>query len=151
MKKKIIIITTSLFLSFFASFANGNGIKIPKYVSSVFASDFSQARDTKWETYNGYYKVSFSDQGKTAYAFYTKAGEFMGFGVNIGADSLPVALRTMIDEKYPGYWISDLNQYTVDTTAGFFITLENADHKIKLTAEAGDTWSIFASEKKTDL
>ena len=147
MKKKIIIITTSLFLSVFASFANGDGNKIPKYVSTEFANDFSQARDTKWETYNGYYKVSFSDnQGKAAYAFYTKAGEFMGFAVNMGADSLPEVLRNMINEKYPGYWISDLNQYTIDTTAGFFITLENADHKIRLKAEAGDTWSIFANE-----
>lgn len=151
MKKKILILTTSLIVTFFASFANDNGHQVPKYVATVFANDFSQARDTKWETYNGYYKVSFNDNGKTAYAFYTKGGEFMGFAVHMGADKLPVSLRTMISEQYPGYWIADLYQYTIDTTAGFFITLENADRRIMLKAEAGETWSLFAREKKADL
>jgi hypothetical protein len=151
MKKRILIIATALFFSFFASFANGSGHPVPKYVTTVFADDFSQARDSKWEIYNGYYKVSFNDQGKTAYAFYTRGGEFMGFAVHMSADKLPVALRTIIAEQYSGYWISDLYQYTIDTTAGFFITLENADHRITLKAEAGETWSLFAREKKSEL
>lgn len=151
MKKKILIFTSSLMLIFFASFANSNGRPVPKYVTSSFADDFSQARDSKWETYNGYYKVSFNDMGKTAYAFYTRAGEFMGFAVHLAADKLPVTLRSVIAEQYPGYWIADLYQFTIDSTAGFFITLENAEGKIMLKAEAGETWSLFAQEKKADL
>src|SRR5258706_5938594 len=129
MKKKMLIFTTSLIFTFFASFASGNEHQIPKYVTNIFASDFSQARDTRWEIYDGYYKVSFNEMGKTAYAFYTGGGEFMGSAVHLGADKLPVTLRTVISEQYPGYWIADLYQFTIDTTAGFYITLENADRK----------------------
>lgn len=151
MKKKILILTTSLVLMLSASFANSGAHPIPKYVSTVFANDFSRARDIQWESYNGYYKVSFEDMGKTAYAYYTRAGEFMGFAVHMSADKLPVALRTMINQQYPGYWITDLYQFTIDTTAGFFVTLENADHQITLKAEAGDTWSLYSQVKKANL
>ncbi|HEY4968172.1 MAG TPA: hypothetical protein VII28_17320 [Puia sp.] len=151
MKKKILILTTSLVLILSASYARSSANPVPKYLSTAFANDFSRARDIQWESYNGYYKVSFEDMGKAAYAYYTKAGEFMGFAVHLSADKLPVALRTMINEQYPGYWITELYQFTIDTTAGFFVTLENADRKIMLKAEAGETWSLFAQEKKADL
>ncbi len=151
MKKKILILTSSLVLMLSASFANSGARPVPKYVSTVFASDFSRASDIKWESYNGYYKASFEDMGKMTYAFYTADAEFMGIATHLNADKLPAALRSMLGEQYEGYWIADLYQYTIDTTAGFYITLENADHRIMLKAEAGETWSLFAQEKKADF
>jgi hypothetical protein len=149
MKKKILILTTSLVLTLFASYAKSNDGKIPKYMSSVFASDFSQAKNINWETYNGFYKASFMDMGITLYAFYTPDAEFMGLATNLPANKLPVALQTIVKEKYEGYWITDLFQYTVNSTPGFFITIENADRKIMLKAEAGENWSLYSEVKKS--
>ena len=145
----MLILTTSLVLTLFASYAKSNDGKIPKYMSSVFASDFSQAQNINWETYNGFYKASFMDMGITLYAFYTPDAEFMGLATNLPADKLPVALQTIVKEKYEGYWITDLFQYTINSTPGFFITIENADRKIMLKAEAGENWSLYSEVKKS--
>jgi hypothetical protein len=151
MKKKILILTTSLLLMLSASFAKSIARPIPKYVSTVFANDFSRARDIKWESYNGYYKASFDDMGKTAYVFYTADAEFMGIATHLSADKLPLALRSTLSETYKGYWITDLYQITINTTPGFLITIENADRKIMLKAEAGEFWSLYSEVKKADL
>ncbi len=151
MKKKILILTTSLVLMLSASYAKSTSRPIPKYVSTVFANDFSAARDIRWESYNGYYKASFDDMGKTVYAFYTADADFMGIATHLSADKLPVALRSMLSEKYEDYWITDLYQITISTTPGFLITIENADRKIMLKAEAGECWSLYSEVKKADL
>lgn len=148
MKKKILILSTSLVLMLSASYAKSSGLQIPKYVTTVFTSDFSNARDINWETYNGYYKASFTEMGKTTYAFYTADAEFMGIAAHLSADKLPVALRSFLSEKYAGYWITDLYQFTINTTPGFLITIENADRKIMLKAEAGECWSLYTEVKK---
>jgi hypothetical protein len=151
MKKKILILTVSLILMLSASYAKSSALPVPKYLTTVFANDFSHARDIKWESYNGYYKASFDDMGKTAYAFYTADAEFMGIATHLSADRLPVALRSMLNETYKGYWITDLYQFTISTIPGFLITIENADRKIMLKAEAGECWSVYSEVKKADL
>lgn len=148
MKKKILILTTSLILTLFASYAKSNDGKIPQNVSSVFATDFSNARNINWEMYKGFYKASFMDMGMTLYAFYTPDAEFMGIAVNLPADKLPVYLQTKLKEKYSGYWITELFQFTINTTPGYLITIENADRKVMLKAEANNSWSYYAEVKK---
>jgi hypothetical protein len=148
MKKKILILTTSLVLTLFASYAKSNEDKIPENVSSVFASDFSQARDINWELYKGYYKASFLQMERTLYAFYTADAEFMGLASNLPTEGLPVYLQSDIKKKYEGYWITDLFQFTIGTTPGYFITIENADRKIMLKAEGNKSWSYYAEVKK---
>jgi hypothetical protein len=149
MKKKILILTTSLVLTLFASYAKSNDGKIPQNVSSVFASDFSQAKNINWEMYKGFYKASFVDMGMTFYAFYTQDAEFMGIAGNLPADKLPASLKTTLKEKFPGYWITELYQFTINTTPGYLITLENADRKIMLKAEANKSWSYYTEVKKS--
>jgi hypothetical protein len=148
MKKKILILTTALVLTLAASYANGNENKIPDNVSSVFARDFSRARDINWELYKGYYKASFLDMGRTLYAFYNADAEFIGMASNLPADRLPDGLQSDIKKKYEGFWISDLFQVTNGVSPAYFITIENADRKIILKAESNQSWSHYAEVKK---
>jgi hypothetical protein len=148
MKKKILSLIASLILTLSASYARSNDGKIPQNVSSVFSNDFSHARNINWEMYRGCYKASFVDMGMTLYAFYTPDAEFMGIAGNLAADKLPVSLQTTLKEKYPAYWITELYQFTINTTPGYLITIENADRKVMLKAEANKSWSFYAEVKK---
>lgn len=149
MKKKILTLVVSLILIFSVSYAEGNNNPVPAKVSSVFSSDFSLANNVHWEVIDGYYKASFNEHGTTLYAFYTADGEFMGMATYLRSDSLPVDLQSSIKEKYSGYWITDLFHFNIDNTPGYFITLENADHKIMLKADENKTWSFYSEVKKS--
>lgn len=149
MKKKILIVFASLMLLFSASYAEGNNTPVPEKVSFVFASDFSYANNVHWELIDGYYKASFDEHGATLYAFYTADGEFMGVATYLRSDRLPVALQSVLKEKYTGYWITDLFQFNVNNTPGYLITLENADRKILLKAEENRNWSFYSEVKKS--
>jgi hypothetical protein len=149
MKKKILMLVASFILIFSASYAKGNNNPVPVKVSAVFSSDFSYANNVHWEVMDGYYKVSFSEHGTTLYAFYTVDGEFMGLATYLSTDRLPVALQSVIKDKYSGYWITDLFHFNINNTQGYFITLENADRKVMLKAEENRSWSFYAEVKKS--
>ena len=149
MKNKFLILVASLILIFSASYAKGNNNPVPVKVSSMFSSDFSYANNVHWEVMDGYYKASFIEHGKTLYAFYTTDGEFMGLATYISTDRLPATLRSVINEKYSGYWITDLFHSDINNTQGYFITLENADRKFMLKAEENKSWSFYSEVKKS--
>ena len=148
MKKKFLILMASLIFLFSVSFANGNTNYIPSSIRSEFNHDFSYASNVNWESINGYYKVSFEDQGKTRYAFYTADAEFMGIASYILSDNLPVSLQNALKENYNGYWITDLFHVYVNNEPAYFITLQNADQKIMLRGEENRDWSYYSVEKK---
>jgi hypothetical protein len=148
MKKKILTLLASLILIISASYANIADRHIPASVTSAFTANFSYASNVSWELFNNYYKASFVEHGTTLYAFYTPEGEFMGLATYMSPDGLPVSLKSAIKENYPGYWITDLFHYNMDSSSGFFITLENADHKIMLKAEQNKAWNFYSEVKK---
>jgi hypothetical protein len=73
----------------------------------------------------------------------------MGIAGNLPADKLPQPLQNILKEKYSGYWITELYQFTINTTPGYLITIENADRKVMLKAEANKSWSFYAEVKKS--
>ena len=148
MKKKILMWIASLMLTFSATYAKSNNTPVPSYISSIFSSDFNYANSVTWEEINGYYKVNFIEHGISFHAFYTSDGEFMGIGTYLRSDRLPASLLTAVKEKYKGYWISDLFEFKVNNIPGYFITLENADHKVMLKAEEDKTWTFYSEVKK---
>ena len=148
MKKKILTLITALTLIISASYASNTDRHIPASVTSTFTADFSHANNVNWELFNGYYKASFVEHGTTLYAFYTPEGEFMGLATYVLSDELPANLKTAIKENYPGYWIPDLFHYHMDNSSGYFVTLENADHKIMLKAEQDKGWAFYSEVKK---
>ena len=149
MKKKILTLITALTLIISASYAGNTDRHIPASVASTFHSDFTYASNVNWELFNGYYKASFNEHGITLYAFYTSEGDFMGLATYMLSDRLPVSLQSEIKEKYTGYWITDLFHFNINNVPGFFITLENADHKIMLKAEQNKGWSFYSEVKKS--
>jgi len=148
MKKKILILMTALMMVFSVTFAKSSDYKVPQTISAVFAHDFSYASDVNWVVFDGFYKASFTDHGKIVFAFYTANGELMGMATNMLSDGLPADLQKSIKNNYSGYWITELFHFNINSTPGYFVTLENGDQQIKLQAEENQSWSIYAVVKK---
>src|ERR1700743_3099412 len=59
---------------------------------------------------------------------------------NILSTQLPARLLSPIKTKYKTYWITDLYRATADGKVCYFITLENADQKVKLNTSHSANW-----------
>jgi hypothetical protein len=145
MKKKLITITTALFLTITSTFAGKKDGEIPSYVVSEFNQSFYHARNVQWQKIDNYYEVIFNQMGKTMFAFYSEDADFMGLAIYILSDKLPVALKSDLNTKYGNYWISDLFTYSINEKPGYVVTIENADQKIMLKSDNGKTWHLYRS------
>ena len=61
---------------------------------------------------------------------------------NILSTQLPARLLSPIKTKYKTYWITDLYKATADGKTCYYITLENADQKVKLTTSHSANWQV---------
>jgi hypothetical protein len=61
---------------------------------------------------------------------------------NILSTQLPARLLSPIKTRYKTYWITDLYKATADGKICYYITLENADQKVKLTTSHSANWQV---------
>ena len=61
---------------------------------------------------------------------------------NILSTQLPARLLSPIKTRYKTYWITDLYKATADGKVCYYITLENADQKLKLTTSHSANWQV---------
>jgi hypothetical protein len=61
---------------------------------------------------------------------------------NILSNQLPARLLTVIRKTYKDYWITDLYKENANGKVSYYITLENADQKVKLNTTHSITWAI---------
>lgn len=61
---------------------------------------------------------------------------------NILSNQLPARLLTVIKRTYKDYWITDLYRESVNGKVSYYITLENADQKLKLNTTHSFNWAV---------
>jgi len=60
---------------------------------------------------------------------------------NILSTQLPSRLLTPIKKNYSNYWITDLHKQVSNGKVSYYITLEDADQKIRLSASRSTGWT----------
>jgi len=148
MKQKIAMLAAALILTCGASFANGTDNNIPNSIQSDFSKHFARAKNVSWQKENEYYKVSFALHGNELFAFYSGDENFIGIAHNILSEKLPMMLQADLKMNYKDYWITDLEEYSINHQSGYIISLENADQKIILKSDNLNKWSVDKKIKK---
>jgi hypothetical protein len=148
MKKKIAMLMTAFILTLSVSFANGYNSEIPEVITANFNKHFKEAKNVSWEKMDAYYKASFDMNGAKLFVFYSEDADFMGIAHNLLSDKLPMMLQAGIKMNYPGYWITDLFEFSVKHEPGYSVTLENADQKIILKSDNLSSWNIYKKINK---
>ncbi|HEY4831174.1 MAG TPA: hypothetical protein VIH61_01240 [Waddliaceae bacterium] len=67
---------------------------------------------------------------------------------NIPSGELPTALRDEIKDEYKDYWITDLYETVGKKKPSYFITLQNADQIITLSATDSENWVVTGTTIK---
>jgi len=146
MKRTILSLALSLIIGT-ASFAN-NDETINQKAEQSFKKEFAEAKDVRWQKSGDMVKATFSLNEKVLFAYYNEAGDLVAITRNITTDQLPIALLTSFRKNYTGYWVSDLFEMVSGGQSNYYITVENADHKIVLKSDDFATWSTYRKEKK---
>jgi hypothetical protein len=146
MKRTIFTLALSLILGT-ASFAN-NEETINQKASESFKKEFAQAKDVSWQKAGEMVKATFTLNERVLFAYYSESGDLIAITRNITTDQLPISLQTSMRKNYSGYWVSDLFEMVSGGQTNYYITLENADHKVVLKSEDFGSWSTYRKEKK---
>jgi hypothetical protein len=145
-KKTIFMLALSLGIGI-ASFAN-NDETINQKAEQSFKKEFAQAKDVRWQKSGELVKVTFTWNEKVMFAYYSETGELVAITRNITTDQLPITLLTSLKKVYSEYWISDLFEMVSGGLTTYYITVENADHKLVLKSDDLAGWSTYLKEKK---
>jgi hypothetical protein len=86
--------------------------------------------------------ITRAENGTGGHAATTRKSATTSAVRNILSTQLPARLLSPIKTKYKTYWITDLYKATADGKVCYFITLENADQKLKLTTSHSANWQV---------
>jgi len=146
MKRTIFTLALSLILGT-ASFGN-NEETINQKASESVKKEYAQAKDVSWQKAGEMVKATFTLNDRVLFAYYSESGDLIAITRNITTDQLPISLQTSMRKNYSGYWVSDLFEMVSGGQTNYYITLENADHKVVLKSEDFGSWSTYRKEKK---
>jgi hypothetical protein len=148
MKKGILSIAAVLMMGISVFAANNDDKDINQSVVRSFHSEFTNAKNIKWEQKTGYVKVEFTMNDQVLFAYYDNDGKLTAIVRNIVSDQLPISLLTNLKKEYTGYWISELFELASDDQTTYYVTLENADKKIVLRSNGTDSWDVYSKSRK---
>src|SRR6476660_5475261 len=107
MKKRFLVLTTALIVTFSATFAKETPV-VPASIVTELQQKFTNANDVQWETTSNFYKASFTIDGQSLKAFYSFDGLLIGLSRQINVDQLPMALIKDVKEKSATNTVTDL-------------------------------------------
>ena len=154
--KKIIVTLVIAVSSFSTAFAGNNfgkstaakGEEVSAKVLGVFKKEFTSAKDITWTVASNYFQASFKYNDQYVSAYYSLDGDLMGLTRFISPADLPLALQSDLKKNHSEYWVTDLFEVANDEGTAYYITLEDADHKLVLKATGGKTWQNYKKVKK---
>ena len=147
MKKRIVSAAFMLMILTSAAFAGDIEIANPKVITS-FQKEFVKASNVQWEKTNGYYRATFKLNDFIMYALYNEDGSLAGAYRSIVSSQLPIGLQTELKNQFSDYWITELNEYSNNDGAGYYVSLENADQIIIMKSTNATDWQVFKKIKK---
>lgn len=146
MKKILLSLAMFVTLGTMSAFADSADVS-PK-VLNAFNNDFNSAKEVEWSVGSNFYRAAFTFNDNHVFAFYNTNGELLGLTRYISSLDLPMNLQISVKKNYSDYWISDLFEVANNDGTNYYITLENADTKIVMKANANSDWKTYNKMRK---
>ena len=129
-------------------------VSVPSGIRSSFATQYPTAANITWSTYDainvpidwdlngwptldqGDYVAIFNINNDKYYAWYDSDGTWIGTAYAVSDyKSLPSAINTMLNDKFPGYTISSVNREMQKDHLAYEIQLKNGDSRAKVLVD----------------
>lgn len=146
MKKITLVLGLMLIVGISSAFTNEK--KVSAVVLESFNNEFSTAQEVSWQEGIGYYKAAFVFNGQNLSAYFSTEGELLSMDRNISLLQLPISLFIDLKNNHSEYWITDLFEVKNNEGTHYYVTLENADKVLRLSANNGNDWRTFSTKRK---
>jgi hypothetical protein len=130
-------------------------IGVPTEVKTAFSTQYPTASNVAWSNYDasvtpivdwelngwtaptqGSYVVTYNLNNDTYYSWYAPNGDWIGTAYTMSDyKSLPPAVNTMLNDKFPGYTISSVNREMKKGQMAYELQLKNGDSKTKVLVD----------------
>jgi hypothetical protein len=148
MKKKILSLAVILTLGLTSAFANTNDDINQRAIAS-FKKDFVTARNVSWQQEKTYTKATFTLNDQVMFAYYSNENtELLAVVRNLLSEQLPINLFISLQKEYKTYWITDIFEAATQDHTSYYVTLENSEETIVLSANGSNEWTIYNKTKK---
>ncbi len=116
-----------------------NPSELPQAVKTAFAKDNAKATDVEWKRDMDNYKVEF-DMGRMEHEiWYTSSGTVIKKEQDITEAELPQAIRDVINSKYKGYRVDDIEMTWQDNATTYEVEIEKGREDWKLVFDSKGT------------
>ena len=146
MKKITLVLSLMLAIGISSAFANEK--KVSPVVLESFKNEFPAAQELSWQEGIGYYRAAFLFNGQNMSAYFSMEGELLSMDRNINSLQLPINLFIDLKNNYSESWITDLFEVKNSEGTHYYVTLENEDKVIRLSATNGSDWKRFSIKRK---
>ena len=147
MKKMIMVLAFIAVAIGNVAFAGTGGGEVDKHIRKAFEKEYAGAVNVTWYVFDDYIKVDFSFGGMQLAGFYSKDGRMLGVARNIYFSSLPLMLQIEQRKNYKDYWITGIYELSNGDGTRYYLTIENADSKIKI-GSTGSDWEVVKKYEK---
>jgi len=137
------------------STVNRDTVGVPAEVKNAFTTQYPTAANIVWSNYDasatpmvdwdlngwtapgeGAYVVTYNLNNDTYYSWYAANADWIGTAYTMSdCKSLPPAVNTMLNDKFPGYTISSVNREMKKDQMAYELQLKNGDTKVKMLVD----------------
>ena len=130
-------------------------VGVPAEVRTAFSTQYPTATNVAWSKYDasvtpmvdwdlngwtapgeGAYVVTYNLNNDTYYSWYAANADWIGTAYAVSDyKSLPPAVNTLLNDKFPGYTISSVNREMKKGQMAYELQLKNGDSKIKMLVD----------------
>jgi hypothetical protein len=149
MKRIIAVLLLVVTLASGNAFAiSGDGVS-PR-ARKIFEKEFPDASYAKWEKIDNteLYQVRFVYRDQALLSFIHEDGTVLGTARNIQVNSLPFLANEMLNKKFAGYSILQVEELTTASEVSYFVIIENEKVKLNLRVFNNGSYNELKRTKK---
>lgn len=144
---KPIFFAIVLMISFFAQTIQAAEPKMSANVVTTFQAQFGDAENAQWSVVENLFKVTFTLDEQSMFAFYDGEGDLVVTGKYLTAKQLPKAAQKHLAEAAKGYRITEVFQIDNGTDSKYYVSLAGESGS-KVIESKGVKWDTFTANSK---
>lgn len=124
--------------------------KVSPRLSQALVKEFSGAQAIHWQAFKGkdIYQASFILNNQRLFAFFNGDGELLSIGRYVSEANLPILVSKSIAERFAGFDIKEIVEYTRDGDTQYALVLENSKKIITANAFTDGGIAVVTKKKK---
>ncbi|MET0299303.1 MAG: hypothetical protein ABW036_06065 [Flavitalea sp.] len=126
MKKFLAILTTTFLVASSFAFEPNFDPRVSEKVLKSFNETFTTAEDIKWETFDTYYAVSFSQAGIQSRVNYDKNGSMISSLRYYAPSMLPLNVYNRIKNSYANKEMFGVTEVSFNNEVTYYVKLQDA-------------------------